>query len=81
MTTINVAGVDTPTHTYTKAKAILSDDHLTVTDRRGRVLLEVDARRRVDGSVFVYGEVRVSAMGGCECGGTRVDEKPSDLPT
>jgi hypothetical protein len=73
---INVATVDTPELHIIKAKAVLADNHLTVYDRRsGRAIIDLDETRVDGGTVFTYGDIVVTQMGGCGCGGTIITEK------
>jgi hypothetical protein len=79
--TIGVAHVDTPTHVYDKALARLvsADDvtgEVTIQDRRGQELARFSGPVQSQGAgVWTVGDVTISPLGGCGCGGTGITEK------
>lgn len=79
--TFQLAYVDAPEFEAIKVKAVLSEQHLTVQDLRGKMVLELDGVERIEdpdsgGRRFYYGEgdqrVVVQEVGGCRCGGSAV---------
>lgn len=69
---LRVARIETPQGVIEKAKAKLAPGQLTVYDRRsGQVILDVQHDRVEQfGGVWAYGDVTVTRMTGCGCGGT-----------
>lgn len=82
--TFDLAYVDAPEFEAVKVTAVMTPEHLTVQDLRGRMLMELDGvawhedpesnRRR-----FTYGEgadeVIIQKVDGCKCGGSSVTER------
>lgn len=88
MAKVNVATVETETTRWVKAIAYLDEDHLRVTDRNGRTLLDVAAcqqemdpgepgSRGLPAWYFVDHDGVVATVwdmpGVCGCGGTRTE--------
>lgn len=82
--TFPLAYVDAPHFEAVKVKATMTEQHLTIIDLRGRMVLELDAVARIedpdsDRRRFYYGEgdeqVIIQKMEGCQCGGSTVTDR------
>lgn len=67
--------METPTRTIRKARVEVGPDFIIVRNRKREVLEEVQGPvEELGKSSYRIGDVTVSLMGGCGCGGTIIEE-------